>query len=180
LILSLRRTLTRRCGGPRRFAAVPVGRPFRTAALVVVSLFVLAGAAAPQTGPELITSMGTTSASAVALDPRAAFVATATEGFSDGSTVRRYALPDGAPGWATDLPHGVTDLKLDPAALHDLLRHADTNAHLIDEVIKYQADHGNFAQPPATAAAGGDPEPPTPRTKRATRRSGDRSIKPTQ
>jgi DNA-binding transcriptional regulator YhcF (GntR family) len=63
-------------------------------------------------------------------------------------------------------------------ALHDLLRHADTNTHLIDEVIKYQADHGNFAQPPAIAAAGDDPEPPTP-AKRATRRSGDRPTTPT-
>ncbi|WP_028677402.1 GntR family transcriptional regulator [Salinispora arenicola] len=34
------------------------------------------------------------------------------------------------------------------AALHDLLRHADTNNDLIDEVIKYQADRGNFAQQP--------------------------------
>lgn len=34
------------------------------------------------------------------------------------------------------------------AALHDLLRHADTNNDLIDDVIKYQADRGNFAQQP--------------------------------
>ncbi|MFJ6198694.1 GntR family transcriptional regulator, partial [Micromonospora sp. NPDC092111] len=34
------------------------------------------------------------------------------------------------------------------AALHDLLRHTDTNSDLINEVIKYQADRGNFAQQP--------------------------------
>jgi hypothetical protein len=31
---------------------------------------------------------------------------------------------------------------------HELLRHADTNNRLIDEVITYQADPGNFAQQP--------------------------------
>lgn len=31
---------------------------------------------------------------------------------------------------------------------HELLRHADTNNELIDEVITYQADRGNFAQQP--------------------------------
>ena len=42
------------------------------------------------------------------------------------------------------------------AALQDLLGHADTHSHLIDEVIKYQADHGNFAKPPAIAAVTND------------------------
>jgi DNA-binding transcriptional regulator YhcF (GntR family) len=55
------------------------------------------------------------------------------------------------------------------AALHDLLNHADTNRRLIDEVIKYQAGRGNFAQPPdGLATPGDDAKPPT---KRATRRA---------
>ncbi|WP_093402049.1 GntR family transcriptional regulator [Micromonospora sediminimaris] len=50
-------------------------------------------------------------------------------------------------------------------ALQDLLDHADTHSQLIDEVIKYQADHGNFAKPPAIAAAASDNDPPTAPTK---------------
>lgn len=59
------------------------------------------------------------------------------------------------------------------AALHDLLRHADTNTHLIDEVIKYQADHGNFAQPPDSASASTDDPPTTP-----AKRTRSRPAKP--
>jgi DNA-binding transcriptional regulator YhcF (GntR family) len=35
------------------------------------------------------------------------------------------------------------------AALNDLVRHADAHSQLIDDVIKYQADHGNYAKQPA-------------------------------
>lgn len=59
------------------------------------------------------------------------------------------------------------------AALHELLRHADTNTHLIDEVIKYQADHGNFAQPPDSASASTDDPPTTP-----AKRTRSRPAKP--
>jgi len=46
------------------------------------------------------------------------------------------------------------------AALQDLLGHADTHGALIDEVIEYQADRGNFAKPPAIAAVTSDDDPP--------------------
>lgn len=49
------------------------------------------------------------------------------------------------------------------AALHDLLRHADTNNDLIDEVIKYQADRGNFAQQPEHLQRASDDEEAPPR-----------------
>ncbi|WP_203720662.1 transposase family protein [Paractinoplanes brasiliensis] len=35
------------------------------------------------------------------------------------------------------------------AALNDLVQQADTHGQLIDDVIKYHADHGNYATPPA-------------------------------
>ncbi|HET6484326.1 MAG TPA: GntR family transcriptional regulator [Actinoplanes sp.] len=35
------------------------------------------------------------------------------------------------------------------AALNDLVRHADAHSQLIDDVIRYQADHGNYAKQPA-------------------------------
>ena len=54
-------------------------------------------------------------------------------------------------------------------ALHDLLTHADTHRHLIDEAIKYQADRGNYAQTPEGFATPGDDT--TPPAKRATRRT---------
>ena len=57
------------------------------------------------------------------------------------------------------------------AALQDLLGHADTHGPLIDEVIKYQADHGNFAKPPTIAAATSDDQPPTAPTKRRSNRT---------
>lgn len=37
----------------------------------------------------------------------------------------------------------------DRNALNDLVRHADAHSQLIDDVIKYQADHGNYARQPA-------------------------------
>jgi DNA-binding transcriptional regulator YhcF (GntR family) len=67
--------------------------------------------------------------------------------------------------------HNARTLDEKNAALQDLLGHADTHGRLIDEVIKYQADHGNFAQPPATAAAASDDEPPTAPTKRRSSRA---------
>ena len=57
------------------------------------------------------------------------------------------------------------------AALQDLLDHADTHSQLIDEVIKYQTDHGNFAKPPAIAAVASDDEPPPTPTKRRSSRT---------
>ncbi len=57
------------------------------------------------------------------------------------------------------------------AALQDLLGHADTHGSLIDEVIKYQADHGNFAKPPAIAAVTSDDKPPAAPTKRRSSRT---------
>jgi hypothetical protein len=52
-----------------------------------------------------------------------------------------------------------------------LLDHADTHSRLIDEVIKYQVDHGNFAKPPAIAAVTSDDKPPTAPTKRRSSRT---------
>jgi DNA-binding transcriptional regulator YhcF (GntR family) len=43
-------------------------------------------------------------------------------------------------------------------ALADLIAHAEQHNRLIDEVIRYQSDRGNFAQPPANAPAIDDPE----------------------
>jgi hypothetical protein len=57
------------------------------------------------------------------------------------------------------------------AALQGLLGHADTHSHLIDEVIEYQADHGNVAKPPAIAAAASDDQPPAAPTKRRSSRT---------
>lgn len=57
------------------------------------------------------------------------------------------------------------------AALQDLLGHADAHSRLIDEVIKYQADHGNFAKPPAIAAVTSDDKPPAAPTKRRSSRT---------
>lgn len=48
---------------------------------------------------------------------------------------------------------------------------ADTHGPLIDEVIKYQTDHGNFAQPPAIAAVTSDDVPPATPTKRRNSRA---------
>lgn len=51
------------------------------------------------------------------------------------------------------------------AALHDLLHHADTN-NLIDQVITYQADHGNLDQQPEhlqQASDSGQTPPPAKR-----------------
>ncbi|WP_229070827.1 GntR family transcriptional regulator [Actinoplanes sp. DH11] len=60
--------------------------------------------------------------------------------------------------------HGARTLEDKDAALHDLLRHADTHGRLIDDVIKYHADHGNYAKPPAHMirddAPGAQDEPP--------------------
>jgi DNA-binding transcriptional regulator YhcF (GntR family) len=67
--------------------------------------------------------------------------------------------------------HNARTLDEKNAALQDLLGHADTHGRLIDEVIKYQADHGNFAQPPAIAAAANDDEPPATPTKRLSSRA---------
>ena len=55
-------------------------------------------------------------------------------------------------------------------AVHELIGHAIDNRRLIDEVIKYQADHGNFAQPPRHAPNSAD-DPPTPPAKRTRSRS---------
>jgi hypothetical protein len=53
------------------------------------------------------------------------------------------------------------------AALNDLITHADTHRRLIDEVIKYQADHGNLAKPPRGFGPGDNsPAPPAKATKR--------------
>jgi hypothetical protein len=57
------------------------------------------------------------------------------------------------------------------AALQDLLGHADTHGPLIDEVTKYQAEHGNFTKPPAVAAVTSDDKPPTAPTKRRSSRT---------
>ncbi|GAB1689171.1 hypothetical protein [Krasilnikovia sp. M28-CT-15] len=57
----------------------------------------------------------------------------------------------------THQAHTIADKN---AALQDLLDHADTHGPLIDEVIRYQTDHGNFAKPPAIAAVTSDAEPP--------------------
>jgi DNA-binding transcriptional regulator YhcF (GntR family) len=57
------------------------------------------------------------------------------------------------------------------AALQDLLSHADTHSRLIDEVIKYQTDHGNFAKPLAIAVAASDDQPPAAPTKRRSSRT---------
>jgi hypothetical protein len=48
------------------------------------------------------------------------------------------------------------------AALHELLTHADTNNDLIDEVIKYQADRGDFAQQPEHLRRPSNDEVPPP------------------
>jgi len=66
--------------------------------------------------------------------------------------------------------HRARSLDEKYAALQDLLGHADTHSQLIDEVIKYPADHGNFAKPPAIAAVASDDEPPaTPAKRRSSR-----------
>ncbi len=53
------------------------------------------------------------------------------------------------------------------AALQDLIAHADHHRRLIDEVVKYQADHGNFAKPPRGFGPGDDaPAAPAKRTRR--------------
>ena len=67
--------------------------------------------------------------------------------------------------------HWACTLDEKNAALQDLLGHADTHSRLIDEVIKYQADHGNFAQPPALAAVTSDDQPPATPTKRRSSRT---------
>jgi hypothetical protein len=67
--------------------------------------------------------------------------------------------------------HQARTLDQKNAALQDLLGHADTHSRLIDEVIKYQADHGNFAQPPAIAAVTSDDKPPAAPTKRRSTRT---------
>ena len=75
-------------------------------------------------------------------------------------------------------PDGVVDRDAvelgridEPHVGQDLLGHADTHGPLIDEVIKYQADHGNFAKPPAIAAVTSDDESPTAPTKRRSSRT---------
>jgi hypothetical protein len=67
--------------------------------------------------------------------------------------------------------HQARTLDEKNTALQDLLNHADTHSQLIDEVIKYQTDHGNFAKPPAIAAATSDDEPPTTPTEHRSSRT---------
>ncbi|HET6482780.1 MAG TPA: GntR family transcriptional regulator [Actinoplanes sp.] len=67
--------------------------------------------------------------------------------------------------------HQARTLDEKNAALQDLLGHTDTHSQLIDEVIKYQADHGNFAKPPAIAAVTSDDKPPATPTKRRSSRT---------
>ncbi|GIM90707.1 hypothetical protein Ato02nite_025000 [Paractinoplanes toevensis] len=67
--------------------------------------------------------------------------------------------------------HQARTLDEKNAALQDLLDHADTHGPLIDEVIKYQADHGNFAKPPTIAAVTSDDEPPAAPIKRRSSRT---------
>lgn len=67
--------------------------------------------------------------------------------------------------------HQARTLDEKNTALQNLLDHADTHSTLIDEVIKYQADHGNFAKPPTVAAATSDDQPPTAPTKRRSNRT---------
>jgi DNA-binding transcriptional regulator YhcF (GntR family) len=75
--------------------------------------------------------------------------------------------------------HQARTLDEKNTALQDLLDHADTHGPLIDEVIKYQADHGNFAKPPTIAAVTSDNEPPATPTKRRSSRSS-RTREPKQ
>ncbi|GIF09823.1 hypothetical protein Asi03nite_73610 [Actinoplanes siamensis] len=62
------------------------------------------------------------------------------------------------------------------AALNDLVQHADAHGQLIDDVIKYHADHGSYAKPPAhmlrdDAPETAEDEPTTePPTAKRTRR----------
>jgi hypothetical protein len=72
--------------------------------------------------------------------------------------------------------HQARTLDEKNTALQDLLGHADTHSRLIDEVIKYQADHGNFAKPPAIAAVTGDDKPPATPTKRRSSRTREPAV----
>jgi hypothetical protein len=50
-------------------------------------------------------------------------------------------------GRSASMPRTAADDR--NAALNDLVRHADAHSQLIDDVIKYQADPGNYAKQPA-------------------------------
>ena len=57
------------------------------------------------------------------------------------------------------------------AALNDLLAHAETHNTLIDEVIAYHAERGNFAQQPEWLKRSSDDTPAAKPAKRAPRRA---------
>jgi hypothetical protein len=64
------------------------------------------------------------------------------------------------------------------AALNDLVQHADAHGKLIDDVIRYHADHGNYAKQPthlirddvSTATEQPTTEPPATKETRRPRK----------
>jgi len=67
--------------------------------------------------------------------------------------------------------HGARTAEAKNTALNDLLAHAETHNTLIDQVIAYHAERGNFAQQPEWLKRPSDDTPAAKPAKRAPRRA---------